>query len=104
VPSSWTLGIRSRKLLTWVHLNRLIKKLDLNVLYVSRPDHGALAMLANSNLEGYYSEIKSEIIESVQYAHAAGIDRDEIRNWTGRIISFMHTSRISDLQSGSFGT
>jgi xylulose-5-phosphate/fructose-6-phosphate phosphoketolase len=41
----------------WVHLNRLIKKLDLNVLYVSGPGHGAPATLANSYLEGYYSEI-----------------------------------------------
>jgi len=41
----------------WVHLNRLIKKLNLNVLYVSGPGHGAPATLANSYLEGYYSEI-----------------------------------------------
>jgi xylulose-5-phosphate/fructose-6-phosphate phosphoketolase len=41
----------------WVHLNRLIKKLDLNVLYVSGPGHGAPATLANSYLEGHYSEI-----------------------------------------------
>jgi xylulose-5-phosphate/fructose-6-phosphate phosphoketolase len=42
---------------TWIHLNRLIKKYDLNVLYVSGPGHGAPATLANSYLEGYYSEI-----------------------------------------------
>jgi xylulose-5-phosphate/fructose-6-phosphate phosphoketolase len=41
----------------WVHLNRLIKKYDLNVLYVSGPGHGAPAMLANSYLEGTYSEV-----------------------------------------------
>lgn len=41
----------------WVHLNRLIKKLDLNVLYVSGPGHGAPATLANSYLEGHYSEV-----------------------------------------------
>lgn len=45
----------------WVHLNRLIKKLDLNVMYVSGPGHGAPATLANSYLEGYYSEIYPEI-------------------------------------------
>jgi xylulose-5-phosphate/fructose-6-phosphate phosphoketolase len=43
--------------LIWVHLNRLIKKYDLNVLYISGPGHGAPATLANSYLEGYYSEI-----------------------------------------------
>jgi xylulose-5-phosphate/fructose-6-phosphate phosphoketolase len=42
---------------TWVHLNRLIKKYDLNVIYVSGPGHGAPATLANSYLEGHYSEI-----------------------------------------------
>jgi xylulose-5-phosphate/fructose-6-phosphate phosphoketolase len=42
---------------TWVHLNRVIKKLDLNVLYISGPGHGAPATLANSYLEGHYSEI-----------------------------------------------
>src|ERR1700693_2923110 len=41
----------------WVHLNRLIRKYDLNVMYVSGPGHGAPATLANSYLEGYYSEI-----------------------------------------------
>src|SRR5580698_4702651 len=41
----------------WVHLNRLIKKYDLNVLYVSGPGHGAPATLANCYLEGHYSDI-----------------------------------------------
>ncbi len=41
----------------WVHLNRLIKKYDLNVVYVSGPGHGAPATLANCYLEGHYSEI-----------------------------------------------
>ena len=42
---------------TWVHLNRLIKKYDLNVIYIAGPGHGAPATLANSYLEGHYSEI-----------------------------------------------
>src|SRR5579875_1734226 len=42
---------------TWVHLNRLIRKHDVNVLYVSGPGHGAPAVLSNSYLEGVYSEI-----------------------------------------------
>jgi XFP N-terminal domain len=40
-----------------VHLNRLIKKYDLNVLYISGPGHGAPATLSNSYLEGVYSEV-----------------------------------------------
>ena len=42
---------------TWVHLNRLIKKSDLNVIYVSGPGHGAPAVLSASYLEGTYSEV-----------------------------------------------
>jgi len=41
----------------WVHLNRLIKKYDLNMMYISGPGHGAPAVLANSYLEGTYSEV-----------------------------------------------
>jgi xylulose-5-phosphate/fructose-6-phosphate phosphoketolase len=43
--------------LVWVHLNRLIKKYDLDVIYLSGPGHGAPASLANSYLEGVYSEV-----------------------------------------------
>jgi xylulose-5-phosphate/fructose-6-phosphate phosphoketolase len=43
--------------LVWVHLNRLIKKYDLSVIYISGPGHGAPATLANCYLEGHYSEI-----------------------------------------------
>ncbi len=43
--------------LVWVHLNRLIKKYDLDVIFISGPGHGAPATLANCYLEGHYSEI-----------------------------------------------
>ncbi|MEJ2691408.1 MAG: phosphoketolase family protein [Deltaproteobacteria bacterium] len=42
---------------TWVHLNRLIKKFDLNMIYIAGPGHGAPATLANAYLEGTYSEV-----------------------------------------------
>ena len=41
----------------YVHLNRLIKKYDLNMMYVSGPGHGAPAVISNAYLEGTYSEI-----------------------------------------------
>jgi xylulose-5-phosphate/fructose-6-phosphate phosphoketolase len=41
----------------WVHMNRLIKKYDLDVIYISGPGHGAPATLANAYLEGTYSEV-----------------------------------------------
>jgi xylulose-5-phosphate/fructose-6-phosphate phosphoketolase len=45
----------------WAHLNRLIRKYDLDVIYISGPGHGAPATLANAYLEGTYSEIYPEI-------------------------------------------
>ena len=42
---------------TWVHLNRLIKKYDLDLIYIAGPGHGAPATLSNSYLEGVYSEV-----------------------------------------------
>ncbi|HEY0308524.1 MAG TPA: phosphoketolase family protein [Acidobacteriaceae bacterium] len=51
---------------TWVHLNRLIKKLDLNVIFISGPGHGAPATLANSYLEGRYSEIYPDCSEDIE--------------------------------------
>ncbi|MEP7061623.1 MAG: phosphoketolase family protein [Betaproteobacteria bacterium] len=45
---------------TWVHLNRAIRKHDLDMIYISGPGHGAPAVLANAWLEGTYSEIYPE--------------------------------------------
>ena len=47
----------------YVHLNRLIKENDLNMLYISGPGHGGQAMVANTYLEGSYSEIYPNITE-----------------------------------------
>ena len=55
--------------LIWVHLNRLIKKYDLNMIYISGPGHGSPAMLSNAYLEGTYSEVypdKSEDEEGMR--------------------------------------
>jgi xylulose-5-phosphate/fructose-6-phosphate phosphoketolase len=40
----------------YVHLNRLIKKYDLNVIYITGPGHGGPGLVANTYLEGTYSE------------------------------------------------
>ncbi len=45
----------------YVHLNRAIKKYDLNMIYVSGPGHGGPAMVSNTYLEGTYSEIYPRI-------------------------------------------
>jgi xylulose-5-phosphate/fructose-6-phosphate phosphoketolase len=45
---------------TWVHLNRVIKKYDLDMIYISGPGHGAPAVISNCYLEGTYSEVYPE--------------------------------------------
>jgi xylulose-5-phosphate/fructose-6-phosphate phosphoketolase len=47
----------------YVHLNRVIKKYNLNMIYITGPGHGAPAILANTYLEGSYSEFYPEITE-----------------------------------------
>jgi len=45
----------------YVHLNRVIKKYDLDMIYVSGPGHGGPAMVGNTYLEGTYSEFYPDI-------------------------------------------
>src|SRR5579862_3284839 len=40
----------------YVHLNRVIKQYDLNMIYITGPGHGGPALVANTYLEGTYSE------------------------------------------------
>lgn len=47
----------------YVHLNRVIKKYDLNMLYISGPGHGGQSLVGNTYLEGSYSEIYPEITQ-----------------------------------------
>ncbi len=45
----------------YVHLNRVIQNHDLNMIYVSGPGHGGPALVANTYLEGSYTEIYPNI-------------------------------------------
>ncbi len=45
----------------YVHMNRLIKRLDLNAMYVIGPGHGGPGLVATAYLEGTYSEIYSHV-------------------------------------------
>jgi len=45
----------------YAHLNRVIKKYDLNMVYVSGPGHGGPAVVGNTYLEGIYSEVYPNI-------------------------------------------
>ncbi len=47
--------------LLYVHLNRVIRARDLHALYVTGPGHGGPGIVANTYLEGTYSEVYPEI-------------------------------------------
>jgi xylulose-5-phosphate/fructose-6-phosphate phosphoketolase len=65
----------------YVHLNRVIKKYDLNMIYVSGPGHGGPAIVGNTYLEGTYSEIYPDISQDeaglrklfIQFSFPGGI-------------------------------
>jgi xylulose-5-phosphate/fructose-6-phosphate phosphoketolase len=48
----------------YVHLNRVIKQDDLDMIYVSGPGHGGPAVVSNTYLEGTYSEIYPAISQN----------------------------------------
>src|SRR5215467_13387844 len=50
----------------YAHLNRLIKKYDLNAIYVTGPGHGGPGLVANTYLEGAYSEVYPGISQDVE--------------------------------------
>jgi xylulose-5-phosphate/fructose-6-phosphate phosphoketolase len=45
----------------YTHLNRCIKKYDLNMIYISGPGHGGPAVVAGTYLEGTYSEVYANV-------------------------------------------
>lgn len=47
----------------YVHLNRVIKKYDLDMIYISGPGHGGPALVGNTYLEGTYSEVYPHITQ-----------------------------------------
>ena len=65
----------------YAHLNRVIKKYDLDMIYVSGPGHGGPAVVGNTYLEGTYSEIYPNVSQDeaglrrlfVQFSFPGGI-------------------------------
>lgn len=49
--------------LVYAHLNRLIRARDLNVIYITGPGHGAPGIVANTYLEGSYSELYPSVTQ-----------------------------------------
>lgn len=54
----------------YVHFNRIIKKYDLNAIYIAGPGHGGPGLVANTYLEGTYSEYYPNVSQDEQ-----GLDR-----------------------------
>ncbi|WP_191487913.1 phosphoketolase [Pseudomonas sp. FEN] len=52
--------------LIYVHLNRLIKAHDLNLIFVTGPGHGAPAIMAQAYLEGTYTELNPRVEQNAQ--------------------------------------
>lgn len=50
----------------YTHLNRIIKKNDLNIIYISGPGHGGNAVVSNVYLEGTYSNTYPEVSEDIE--------------------------------------
>jgi xylulose-5-phosphate/fructose-6-phosphate phosphoketolase len=65
----------------YTHLNRVIKKYDLNMVYVSGPGHGGPAVVAGTYLEGTYTEVYPNITQDeeglkrlfTQFSYPGGI-------------------------------
>ena len=47
----------------YAHLNRVIKICDLNIIYITGPGHGGPGLVANTYLEGTYSEVYPDITQ-----------------------------------------
>jgi xylulose-5-phosphate/fructose-6-phosphate phosphoketolase len=50
----------------YVHLNRIIRKHDLDMIYITGPGHGGPGLVANAYLESTYSEVYPEISQDEQ--------------------------------------
>lgn len=50
----------------YVHLNRVIKAKDLNIIFITGPGHGGPGLVANTYLEGTYSEIYPNIPQNAE--------------------------------------
>ncbi len=77
----------------YVHLNRVIKKYDLNTIYIAGPGHGAPGVLANTYLEGTYSDYYANISQDAdgmkhffkQFSFPGGIPSHAAPNTPGSI-------------------
>ena len=77
----------------YVHLNRLIKKHDLDVIYITGPGHGGPGLVANAYLEGTYSEVYPNITPDEEgMACVVGDGEAE----TGPLATSWHSNKFLD--------
>jgi xylulose-5-phosphate/fructose-6-phosphate phosphoketolase len=96
-------GSAPGQIFTYMHFNRLIKKYDLDALFVSGPGHGAPAVLSQAYLEGTYSEVypdKSEDAEGMhkffkQFSFPGGIGSHATPETPGSLHEGVGVSRMS---------
>ncbi len=80
----------------YAHLNRLIRARDLNLLYVCGPGHGGPGMVANTWLEGTYTELYPAITEDGE-----GMDRLFLQfSWPGGIPSHAAPTTPGSINEG----
>ncbi len=92
----------------YTHLNRVIMKYDLNMIYVSGPGHGGPAVVSQTYLEGTYSEVYPNISQDeeglrrlfVQFSFPGGIPSHASPETPGLI---HEGSELGYLLSHSFG-
>ena len=64
----------------YVHWNRLIRERDLNMIYIIGPGHGGPGLVANTYLEGSYSEIYPHIEQNTR-RHQAAVPAVQLAVW-----------------------
>ena len=92
----------------YVHLNRVIKKYDLDMIYVSGPGHGGPAVVSNTYLEGTYSEIYPNISQDeaglrklfIQFSFPGGIPSHDRRSARARSMKGANWAIRSATRSG----
>ncbi|MFZ1249436.1 MAG: phosphoketolase family protein [Candidatus Saccharimonadales bacterium] len=80
----------------YVHLNRIIKEHDLNMIYLSGPGHGGPALMGNTYLEGTWSEIYPDMPQN-----EAGMKRlFQLFSWPGGLSSHVSPQVPGSIHEG----
>lgn len=80
----------------YVHLNRIIKQYDLNMIYIAGPGHGGPALVGNVYLEGTWSEVYPDVTQD-----EAGMKRLFTEfSWPGGISSHVAPTTPGSIHEG----